>query len=74
VFLVPFFAALYTGTGGFLWDLAYRGLQITLLLAGFNMLPFGPLDGRKIRAWSTPVWAVVAVPSILLAVGALFVL
>ena len=74
VFLVPFAAALGAGTGGFLWDVAYRGLQINLLLAGFNMLPFGPLDGRKIRAWSTLVWAVVAVPSLVLAVGALFVL
>jgi len=74
VFLVPFAAALSAGTGGFLWDVAYRGLQINLLLAGFNMLPFGPLDGRKIRAWSTLVWAVVAVPSLVLAVGALFVL
>jgi len=74
VFLVPFAAALSAGTGGFLWDVAYRGLQINLLLAGFNMLPFGPLDGRKIRAWSTLVWAVVAIPSLVLAVGALFVL
>jgi len=74
VFLVPFFVVLATGTSGFLADLATRGLQINLLLAGFNMLPFGPLDGRKIRAWSTLVWAVVAIPSLVLAVGALFVL
>jgi len=74
VFLVPFLAALATGSAGFLWEVARRGLQINLLLAGFNMLPFGPLDGRKIRAWSTVVWAVVAVPSLVLAVGALFVL
>jgi Zn-dependent protease len=74
VFLVPFAAAIASGGEGFLWEVARRGLQINLLLAGFNMLPFGPLDGRKIRAWSTPVWAVVAVPSILLGVGALFLL
>ncbi|WP_407045711.1 site-2 protease family protein [Haloarcula laminariae] len=74
VFLVPYAVVLTAGTSGFLADLATRGLQINLLLAGFNMLPFGPLDGRKIRAWSTPVWAVVAVPSLVLAVGALFVL
>ena len=74
VFLVPYLAVLTAGPSGFLADLATRGLQINLLLAGFNMLPFGPLDGRKIRAWSTLVWVVVAVPSIVLAVGALFVL
>ncbi len=74
VFLVPFLAALGSGTGGFIWEVAYRGLQINLLLAGFNMLPFGPLDGQKIRAWSTAVWAIVAIPSLILAVGALFLL
>jgi len=74
VFLVPYLAAEAVGAGGFVTALATRGLQINLLLAGFNMLPFGPLDGRKIRAWSTPVWAVVAVPAIVLGVGALFVL
>ncbi|MBV0923134.1 metalloprotease [Halomicroarcula limicola] len=70
VFLVPFL--LLVGTDGFLTDLASRGLQINLLLAGFNMLPFGPLDGRKVRAWSNVVFFVVAVPSILLAFAALF--
>jgi len=74
VFLVPYLTAEAVGAGGFVTALATRGLQINLLLAGFNMLPFGPLDGRKIRAWSTPVWAVVAVPAIVLGVGALFVL
>jgi Zn-dependent protease len=74
VFLVPFVLVVVTGTSGLLADLASRGLQINLLLAGFNMLPFGPLDGRKIRAWSTPVWAGVAVPSILLGIGGLFLL
>ena len=74
VFLMPFLAAVAAGIDGFLWQVARRGLQINLLLAGFNMLPFGPLDGRKIRAWSTLIWAVVAGPSLVLAVGALFVL
>jgi Zn-dependent protease len=74
VFLVPYVAVLLAGTGGFLAALATRGLQINLLLAGFNMLPFGPLDGRKIREWSTPVWALVAIPSILLGAVGLFVL
>jgi Zn-dependent protease len=74
VFLVPFIGAILTSTGGLLWDIATRGLQINLLLAGFNMLPFGPLDGRKVREWSNLVWAGIAVPSMVLGVGALFVL
>ncbi|MEC7704081.1 MAG: site-2 protease family protein [Candidatus Thermoplasmatota archaeon] len=40
----------------------YTGLVINLwliansILGAFNMLPFGPLDGRKIKAWSEPVF------------------
>ncbi len=26
------------------------------LLCAFNMLPFGPLDGRKIKTWSEPIF------------------
>lgn len=52
-------------------DLGMRGLSINLLLAGFNMLPVGPLDGRSVVSWSRAVYALVAVPSILLGVAAL---
>jgi len=34
------------------------------ILAAFNMLPFGPLDGKKIKAWSEPIfytWLSIAV-------------
>jgi len=26
------------------------------ILAAFNMIPFGPLDGRKIKTWSEPIY------------------
>ncbi|MFB6078594.1 MAG: metalloprotease [Halarchaeum sp.] len=52
-------------------DLAIRGVSINLLLAGFNMLPVGPLDGNTVRRWSLPVYVAVAAPSILLAAVAL---
>jgi Zn-dependent protease len=31
---------------------------VNLLLATFNLLPFGPLDGRKVFAWNEIIWAV----------------
>ncbi|PIZ44702.1 hypothetical protein CO180_03760 [candidate division WWE3 bacterium CG_4_9_14_3_um_filter_41_6] len=32
------------------------GYAVNSFLAFFNMLPFGPLDGNKIMAWSRPMW------------------
>jgi len=58
--------------GGFVAAVGAMGVSINLLLAGFNMLPYGPLDGRKVVAWSKSVYVAVAVPSVLLAVYALF--
>ncbi|MGB9985989.1 metalloprotease [Salarchaeum japonicum] len=47
--------------------IAEYGVLINVLLAGFNMLPFGPLDGNTVRKWSLGAYLAVAVPSILLA-------
>ena len=33
------------------------GVKINLWLAGFNMLPFSVLDGRKVFTWSKPAFA-----------------
>jgi Zn-dependent protease len=38
--------------GGFLGDVGQLGVTINAALAGFNMIPFGPLDGRKVKDWS----------------------
>jgi Zn-dependent protease len=40
------------------------GYFVNAILAVFNMLPFGPLDGAKVLNWSAPVFG------ILLAIGA----
>ena len=48
--------------------IAAFGVTINLLLAAFNMLPVGPLDGKTVMQWHRGVYAAVAVPSIALAV------
>ena len=42
-------------------------LFINLTLAAFNLLPFGPLDGKKIYDSNRMVWALVGLPTILAA-------
>ena len=50
-----------------------RGVAINAFLAAFNLVPYGPLDGKTVLSWSKPVWAAVFVPSALLALGLVFV-
>ena len=73
-FTALFFALAFLDVGGVAAEMAWFGLSINLLLAGFNMIPFGPLDGRTVLDWNRAVYAVVAVPSVALAAVAVFVL
>jgi Zn-dependent protease len=70
--LAAVFAPLLAFGGGLVAAIGFYAVQINLLLAGFNMIPFGPLDGRKVKDWSLPAYAALAVPSIGLALLALF--
>jgi Zn-dependent protease len=42
---------------------------VNLLLATFNLLPFGPLDGKKVMMWKETVWFVLFAVSVLLLSG-----
>jgi Zn-dependent protease len=54
--LIPVFAPLFLLAGGFLGEVGQLGITINAALAAFNMLPFGPLDGRTVRSWSNVVF------------------
>ncbi|MFB6281813.1 MAG: metalloprotease [Haloferacaceae archaeon] len=56
-------ALLGAATGGGLLELVgARGLAINLVLAAFNLVPYGPLDGRTVLSWSRAVWALAFLP------------
>lgn len=54
---------------GFVGSIAWVGVVINVFLAAFNMIPFGPLDGRTVLDWSTPVFVAVFVGSIAFGAG-----
>ena len=50
----------------FLYYLGMIGFQVNAMLAFFNMLPVGPLDGKKILKWNPTVFAVIIIISLVL--------
>jgi Zn-dependent protease len=68
IILAVLFLALYISSimaSRLLMSAAYFAFFINLYLAAFNLIPFGPLDGRKIFEANRLAWAIVAVPTIL---------
>jgi Zn-dependent protease len=43
-----------------------RAAFINVFLAGFNMIPFGPLDGAKVWRYNPVLWCIVVILSIIL--------
>ncbi|WP_254768166.1 metalloprotease [Salinilacihabitans rarus] len=52
----------------------HLGVLINLFLAAFNMLPYGPLDGKSVWRWDTSMFIGVFVPSVVALVAAFLVL
>lgn len=68
LFFLLVFPLVSRKSGSSLWiPAANFAISINLILAAFNMLPFGPLDGKKIFEGNRLVWALVGVPTILVA-------
>jgi Zn-dependent protease len=45
-------------------DAVFYGFYINIVLAAFNMIPFGPLDGAKVLRASPLIWAAIGLPVI----------
>ncbi|WP_238392216.1 zinc metalloprotease [Halorussus amylolyticus] len=66
------FFPLYLFGPSLLGEVGHLGVVINFLLAGFNMIPFGPLDGKTVKDWSFAAFLGAGLPCFGLAVWALF--
>jgi Zn-dependent protease len=74
ILTIIFFALLSSGLAStrLAMNAVYFAVFINLNLAAFNLIPFGPLDGKKIFEANRFAWAIVAVPTISIALSMLF--
>ncbi len=71
ILLIPFAALIFVGQSagsGILAIIGLVGVKVNAMIAAFNLLPVGPLDGAKILSWNPVIFAGVA----LIAFGILF--
>lgn len=68
VVLVGAFAPLLLADG-IVWTIGAFGVFVNAFLAAFNMIPFGPLDGRTVYDWHPGVFALAFAGCIALGVG-----
>jgi Zn-dependent protease len=57
--VIFFIASFFEGIIGIIGEFGFR---INILLAAFNMIPFGLFDGRKVLIWNFKVWAIITIP------------
>jgi len=66
---IPFAALLFFAgglsslNGNILAQIGLAGIQINAMIAAFNMIPFGILDGRKVWSWNIPAFVLLIAAS-----------
>lgn len=69
LFLFFFFLPLWQNVG----NIFRIGVYLNGFIAVFNLLPFGPLDGKKVLSWNKALWgATLGVAGVLMAFGIFF--
>jgi Zn-dependent protease len=72
--LAVVFLLVFLLVDGFLSNLARMGVLINVFLGAFNMIPFGPLDGRTVLDWSGPVYTAVLLSAVSFGAAFIFLL
>ena len=67
VFLALWLAPSVVDLPAVVGEVGRLGVWINLFLAAFNMIPYGPLDGKTVYRWNKLVFTLVFVPSLALA-------
>lgn len=61
---IPFAALMIFGGAGLIGLIGLVGLRVNAMIATFNMLPVGVLDGRKVLAWDPAAFSVLIAASV----------
>ena len=57
---------------GFCFYLGFTGFTVNAMLALFNMIPAGPLDGKKILKWNAGIYGLVLIIAVLLVAASVY--
>jgi len=68
VTLSTIFTAVAIGASGTIHIIAVFGAWINAIIALFNLIPFGIMDGLKVFRWNKAVWALVFTASLILTI------
>ena len=63
---VVFMGILFISDSELMKTIGLYGAYINVFLAGFNMIPFGPLDGAKVFKHNPAMWGFVGLPLVLM--------
>lgn len=61
-----YIASFFVAHSGIAYAVLLTGARINVFLAGFNMIPFGPLDGAKVWRYNPVLWAMIGIPALIL--------